>query len=174
MNLDLDLEDDDLLDLPGAKAPAVKLYPMLPPIVMQLDRCKKFAADVAAKRVKDVDYSGTLPDLQLWTYIELFEYWYKEYQSKKNPFILGNAFLAAAKCRAGNRWQKVKSPLLLRWEGRAEPIDASATAVRLLIDLPFDCSRVRPNVENSKHWRAVWFNTATRLPVIPTEPFRIL
>jgi hypothetical protein len=172
-SLDLDVEDD-LLDLPGTRAPAEKLYPMLPPINMQLDRCAKFAADFKVGKVKDVDYSGTLPDLQLWTYAELFAYWYALYWKKPNPVILGNAFLAAAKCRAGSSWHKVKSPKLRDWTGRAEAIDASATAVRLLIDLPFDCSRVRPNVENSTHWRAVWFNMATRTPVIPTEPFRIL
>lgn len=171
--ISLDLEDDDILDMPDAK-PVVKIYPMLPDIATQLDRCAKFAADVKAGKVKDVDYAGTLPDLQLWTYIELFEYWYKAYKAKPNPVILGNAFLAAAKCRAGNSWHRVKSPLLPRWEGRAEAIDALPTLTKLLIPLPFDCGRIRPNVENSKHWRAVWFNNATRAPVIPTEPFHIL
>lgn len=171
--ISLDLEDDDILDMPDVK-PAAKIYPMLPDIATQLDRCAKFATDVKAGKVKDVDYAGTLPDLQLWTYIELFEYWYKEYQIKKNPFILGNAFLAAAKCRAGGKWLAAKSPLLPGWKGRVEVIDALPNLTKLLVVLPFDCARIRPNVENSKLWRMVWFNNATRAPVIPTEPFHIL
>jgi len=172
--LDLSLDDDDdLLELEGTK-PVVKLMPLTPPLAARLERCEAFARDVAAGRVKDVDYKGTCPDLQLWTYIELFQHWWEAYQRKPNPVKLDCAFLAAAKCRAGDSWYKVQSPLLKGWTGRVEVVDALPTLVKLLIWLPFDCHRIRPNVENSLHWRAVWFNKATKLPVIPTEPFRIL
>lgn len=171
--IDLSLEGDDLLDLPDAK-PVSKIFPMLPDVATQLERCAKFAAEVKAKKVKDVAYDGTLPDLQLWSYIELFEYWYAEWQRKHNPFILGNAFLAAAKCRAGGSWRAVGSPLLPNWKGRAEVIDALPTLQKLLVALPFDCSRIRPNVENSKNWRMVWFRNDSQCPVIPAEPFRLL
>ena len=172
--LDLDLSDpDDLLELDGTK-PVVKLQPLTPPIATRLERCQAFARDVERGRVPDVDYKGTCPDLQLWTYIELFQYWWVDYQRSRNPAKLEFAFLAAAKCRAGDSWYKVKSQLLKGWDGRVEVVDATPTLVKLLIWLPFDCSCIRPNVENSLHWRAVWFNKATKLPVIPTEPFRIL
>lgn len=171
--MDLSLEDDDLLDLDGTK-PVNKIFNMAPDVATMLDRCIKFAADVKAKRVVDVPYDGTLPELALWSYIDCFEYWYSDYQRKKNPFLLELAFLAASKCRAGKSWHPVKSRLLPGWTGRAEAIDALPTLVKLLIPLPFDCSRIRPNVVNSKRWRAVWFNPKTKQPVIPLEPFRIL
>lgn len=173
INLDLD-DDDDLLELPDAK-PAVKLQRMWPDAATQLKRCVEFASDVKRGRVTDVDYAGTLPELQLWTYIELFEYWYRDYQRKPAPLKLETAFLAAVKCRAGHTFMQVQSKLLPGWTGRAEVIDVLGPhAVRLLIALPFDCTRIRPNVENSKHWRAVWVNPVTKLPVSPAEPFKLL
>lgn len=171
--MDLSLEDDDLLDLDGTK-PVHKVYSMTPDVATMQDRCAKFAADVKAKRVVDVPYDGTLLEMALWSYIDCFEYWYATYQSKKNTYFLELAFLAAAKCRAGRSWHQVKSKLLPGWEGRAEAVDSLPTLVKLLIPLPFECSRVRPNVVNSRRWRAVWFNAKTKHPVIPSEPFRIL
>lgn len=170
--IDLSIEDD-LLDLDGLK-PVHKLYPMVPAPTVMLERCVKFHQDLEAGRVKDVPYGGTLPELQLWSYGDCFEYWYDKYHAKKNPFFLELAFLAAAKCRAGGTKHVVKSKLLPGWTGEAEAIDALPTLVKLLIPLPFDCSRIRPNVENSKRWRALWFNPKTKQPVIPREPFRIL
>lgn len=173
--VDLDLEDvDDLLELEGTKPQPRLQQAFAPAKEIQLERCQMFRADVLAKRVKDVDYQGTCEDLKLWTYTECFDYWYDEYLRKKNPLTLELAFLAAAKCRAGVSWGKVSSPLLPGKVLRAEVTDCLPTLVRLLIDLPFDCTRIPCNVANSKHWRAVWFNRKTRLPVLPSEPFRLL
>lgn len=167
--IDLELEDDLLaLDTP----PVQKIAPLLPSPADMLARCHEFQKEIAGG-VVEVYYDGVSPDLQLATYVELFEDWWARYQRKANPMLLELAFMCAAKNRAGSSWGKVYCNPLER-ELRAEIIDCTATAVRLAVDLPFDTGRVKGNLKWLPRWRAMWFNRQSRKPLNPTEPFRLL
>lgn len=168
----LDLEDaDDLLalDVPQVKRPEA----LTPGPFAMLARCKEFAADIQAGRAAEVYYDGVAPGMELATYTDLFEDWWGRYQRKANPMLLELAFLCAVKNRAGSSWTKVACHLIDR-PLRAEVIDCSNTAVRLAIDLPFEASGVKGNLQWLPRWRSMWFNRKTRKPLNPLEPFRLL
>lgn len=167
----LDREDDD--DLLALDVPQVKrLEPLWPSPAAMLRHCAAFERDVA-KGVEEVYYDGATPTLALSTYVELFDDWWKRYQTKKNPALLELAFMCAVKNMAGESWAKVHCSVLGR-DLRAEVIDCTDTAVRVAIDLPFEAHGTKGNLEWSTHWRAMWFNRKTRKPLNPLEPFRLL
>lgn len=176
--IDLDLDDsldlEDADDLLALDAPQVKRpEPLLPGPFALLARCKEFAADIAAGRAAEVYYDGVAPGMELATYADLFEDWWARYQRKPSPILLELAFMCAVKNRAGCSWLKVDSWALGR-PLRAEVIDCSNTSVRLAIDLPFEASEVKGNLQWLPRWRSMWFNRKTGVPVNPTEPFRLL
>lgn len=169
-SLDLDVDDDLLaLDVPQVK----RVEPFLPAQAVMLQRCREFAKEVAQGRAADVYYDGVTPDLALATYAELFSDWWGRYQRKANPMLLELAFMCVVKNLAGASWNQVYCKLLNR-ELRAEVVDCTTTAVRLLVDRPFEASSVKSNVQWLPRWQLVWFNRQTRKPLNPTEPFRLL
>lgn len=170
--IDLELDDDDLLDLPGVRLEPTWTH-LEPAASVEVARCQRFILDRAAKRVSDLDYEGTDPNMQFWTHFDIFDFWWTKYLRDKNQTALDVAFLAAVRCYAGFIHCKVRSPLF-DTDLRAEVMDVQDISIRLLVKLPFDNGRVKSNLRYMANHRMVWFGRRGGHAMSTQEPFYIV